>query len=388
MATNCSNGTEEIYASVLNDDSTVMSSVKTLHISIISVFMVVIFASINTGYGQSIPNVNYNQSYKISDIAGDKDWNPRTGTLVVSNENKLYQFTANGTMLSPLYVANFSISDPRFNYDGSKVAFLNAGDVYSYPADIYVLDLNSHNVNKLTSGANAFELSWTPDGNIIYSQNSSNLSFPYKISVLDLKNNSSSTILDSIYNLHGIDVSHDGTKLVFAANYTGKNCTRSYYAQCFDHLFIYDLKSNNKTFSEIAKTDTYKAHPRWSADDSFITYTLFNGFGGIYAVTPDGQNEVTLIDRGKHLANYDNAVFNKNETVIAYNKGFGGIDYSNDFNLQDAGLHYTFTDRCSNNNCQLPSVPEFPVVSIILAISFVSMLIFYRVKLMSLMSNS
>jgi hypothetical protein len=344
------------------------------------ILIILIIASINAAYGQSIPNVNYNQSYKISNIEGDKDWNPRTDTLVVSNENKLYQFTANGTMLPPLYVANFSISDPRFNYDGSKVAFLNTGDVFQNPADIYVLDLNSHNVIKLTSGAHVYELSWTPDDNIIYSQFYPNLTLPYKISVLNLKNNSSSIILDSIYNLHGIDVSHEGTKLVLAQNYTGKNCSRSYYSQCFDHLFVYDLKSNNKTFSEIAKTDTYKAHIRWSADDSFITYTDFNGNGGIYAVTTDGQNEVTLIDSGKHIGNYDNAVLNKNETIIAYDKGFGGIDYSNNFNPQDAGLYYTFTDSCSINNCQLPSVPEFPFAIPVLLIGITSLIVFYRMK--------
>ncbi len=304
----------------------------------------------------NIPEANFNMTYKISFDAGTKDWNPISNVLVMADNDTLLQFAENGTQLAPLYKANFSMTFPRFNHDGTKIAFLN-NYPSSIPADIFILDLQTRHLTQLTRGAHVFEEVWTPDDNIIYSQIADS-SFS-RISKLDTKNNVTSVLFDSIYNMHGFDISPNGTRIVISMNYTGQGCSRSYYASCYDHLFIYNLDSNKQNFTEIAKTDSYKFNVRWAHDGSFITYAPSDG--EIDAITPDGKVNTSLIYPTNGPAYFSTAVLNQDQTIIAYDKGYGGIPFDGTFNPLNGGLYFTFTKRCQNDSCPV-SVKSLPLL--------------------------
>lgn len=348
---------------------------KTLRLSIIAVFVIVIFASSNIVLATQgiFPVANNDETYKINTQAAWKDWSPVSNILVASVNGSLLEYAGNGTELGILYQnQNFSITNIRFNHDGTKIAFLNDYTSSYGRLDIYVLDLQNNHLSQLTHGAHVQDLAWTPENNIIYAENNPKMYIALKILKLDLKNNSTSVILDiNSPQFGGFDVSPDGKKIVIASNYTA--CGTSEYG-CNTHLFIYDLESKNKTFTDITKTNlnSTEAGPRWSYDGSFITYGYMNrSCGPINAITPDGRNGTTLIDPGYYGTCNELAVVNKDGSIIAYDRNLG---------TSDGGMFFTYTDRCANNSCQFPSVPEFPFAIPILLISITSLIVFTRMR--------
>ena len=222
-----------------------------------------------------------------------KDWSPTSNILVASVGGSLLEYAGNGTELGVLYHnQNFSISNIRFNHDGTKIAFLNDYTSEDPPLDIYVLDLKNNQLSQLTHGVHVQGLAWTPDGNMIYAENNVNNWWHFKILKLDLKNNSTSVILDRASAFGGFDISPDGKKLVFSQITT---CIPNQSGGCNYGLFIYDLESGNKVPTELTSGLT-PTGPRWSYDGSFITYSYINEFcGPIMAITPDGKNTTKLI---------------------------------------------------------------------------------------------
>lgn len=334
--------------------------------------MIVVFASSNIVLAtqEIFPVARNNETYKINTQAAWKDWSPVSDILVTSVGGSLLEYAGNGTKLGILYQnQNFSITNIRFNHDGTKIAFLNDYTSSGPPLDIYVLDLKNNQLSQLTHGSHVQGLAWTPDGNIIYAENDPQNYFHFKILKLDLQNNSTSVILDKTSEFYGFDISPDGKKLVLSQNYT--TCYPNQFG-CNLRLFIYDLESENKTAIELTKENSTAAEPRWSHDGSFITYGYVNyGCGSIDAVTPDGKNMTHLLGASATDACNELAVLNKDESVIAYDSNLG---------LSSGGMFFTYTDRCANNSCQFPSVPEFPFAVPVLLIGITSLIVLTRAR--------
>ncbi|MDE1766776.1 MAG: hypothetical protein KGI27_10975 [Thaumarchaeota archaeon] len=312
------------------------------------------------GMVPSIPEVDLNDTYKISFDSGNVDWNPVSNTLVMTDNDTLISFAANGSQLAPIYKANFTVDMPRFNHDGSKIEFVIVNSE-GRPVNLDVLDLSTKHLHQLIHGITIGWVSWTPDDKIIYSRLFPSASS--QVLELDIKNNLTSTLIGSVYNLHGLDVSPDGKRLVVSENYSN-NCSHSGEpgAGCFDHLFVYDLESK-KEVAEVAKTDTYKWDPRWSPDESYIIYG--SGDCQVNAVTLDDSNDRPLVYRAnKDPACIGSARINKDQTMIAFFKGYGGVEYNGKFNPLNKGLYLAHTNKCLRSNCIAVSrsIPLLPPI--------------------------
>lgn len=346
---------------------------KTTHIAIPIVLLTIIFVTFGTVQAaQFFPSANYNKTYKINSNTAWKEWNPVSNILVAADGGSLIEYSGNGTKLGTLYEnKNFSISNIRFNHDGTKLAFLNDYTTSGGPLDIYVLDLKNNQLSQLTHGAHVQGLAWTPDGNMIYADENVNNWWHFKILKLELKNNSTSVILDQMTAFGGLDISPDGKKLVFSQITT---CNQKQYSGCTYGLFIYDLESGNKTPTALTIGLTPQ-DPRWSYDGSFITYSYINEFcGPIKAITPDGNITANLIwyNVTSNTQSCNGlAVMNRDGTIIAYDSDLG---------LSSGGMFFTYTNRCAINSCQF-TIPEFPFSIPVLLLGITSLIIFYKIKL-------
>lgn len=349
---------------------------KIVHLGIVIVCIIVVFASFNVVLAtqEIFPVANNSETYKINTHGTWEDWSPVSNILVAAVDyHSLIEYAGNGTQLGILYEnQNFSISNIRFNHDGTKIAFLNDYTITEGPLDIYVLDLQNRHVSQLTRGAHVEGLAWTPDGNMIYAQEDVNTWWHFKILKLDLKNNSTSVILDKPTAFGGFDISPDGKKLVFSQITT---CNQKQYNGCTYGLFIYDLESGNKTPTALTKEGLTPTNPRWSYDGSFITYSYINEFcGPIKAITPDGNITANLVwhnvTSNTQSCN-ESAVMNRDGTIIAYDSDLGP---------SSGGMFFTYTDKCLNNSCSLP-IPEFPLAIPVMLVGIMTVLVFYRIKI-------
>lgn len=347
---------------------------KTLHLPTVLIILTVIFVSPNAVISAQgiFPVANNEKTYKIDTNAGWKDWSPTSNMLVASVGGSLLEYAGNGTELGILYHnQNFSISNIRFNHDGTKIAFLNDYTSENTPLDIYVLDLKNNQLSQLTHGAHIQGLVWTPDGNMIYAEKDLKNYWHFKILKLDLKNNSTSVILDKASAFGGFDISPDGKRLAVSQSTT---CIPNSYYGCDFGLFIYDLESGNKMPTTLT-TGLTPQGPRWSYDGSFITYSYINEpCGPIMAITPDGKNTTTLISADVkadyHYSCNELAVVNKDDSIIAYDRDLGP---------PSGGMFFTYTDHCTTGSCQF-AIPEFQFAIPVLLIGVASLIVFYRIK--------
>ena len=340
---------------------------KNTHIAIPIVLLTIIFVTFGTAQAtQFFPSVNYNETYKINSNIEWKEWSPVSNILVAADGGSLIEYSGNGTKLGILYEnKNFSISNMRFNHNGTKLAFLN--EYTSSDPDIYVINLKNNQLSQLTHGANVQGLAWTPDENMLYAGGDDENYQHFKILKLNLKNNSTSVILDKTSEFHGFDISPDGKKLVLSE---GHACSNG----CNLTLSMYDMDSISKSPFPLTKEGMTPAGPRWSYDGSFITYSYINEFcGPIKAITPDGNITANLIwynvTSNTQSCNLL-AVMNRDGTIIAYDSDSG---------LPAGGMFFTYTNSCTINSCQF-AIPEFPFSNLVLLIGIVSVIGFYRMK--------
>ncbi len=165
--------------------------------------------------------------------------------------------------------------------DGSQVAY---SPFSKSEVDIHILDLNSQSVRTL-HGVSGTGYHWSPDGKqIAYSASGGNAINGVFVVNADGTNNRQVSEL-SYETLLGW--SADGTRLYFAAPYTGGSPWK---------VYAYDLSSGATTELSTIENGTPKAlNPTLSADGQWIAYRGKDN-SSLYLVHPDGSEMHLVLD--------------------------------------------------------------------------------------------
>src|SRR3954469_22129856 len=104
-------------------------------------------------------------------------WSPDGSTLAAVVGTRLWLFGADGTSrLLPTGVAVSGGSSPAWSPDGRRIAFLDREVVDGFGTlfDVYVIDLGTNAVRRLTVGSNVTDIAWAPGPQVVFSSAVSN----------------------------------------------------------------------------------------------------------------------------------------------------------------------------------------------------------------------
>ena len=104
-------------------------------------------------------------------------WSPDGTQLAAVVGTQLWLFGTDGTsQLLPTGVAVTGKSSPAWSPDGRRIAFLNRDVVDGFGTlfDVYVIDLGSAAVRRLTVGNQVTDLAWAPGPQVVYASGFNN----------------------------------------------------------------------------------------------------------------------------------------------------------------------------------------------------------------------
>jgi Tol biopolymer transport system component len=238
-------------------------------------------------------NANGTNLKQLTNNAGpefDPMWSPDGKRIVyrdsrrgVNHDDEIFVMNADGS--GQMNLSNSPASDewgPAWSPDGKQIAF-NSTREGGLP-QLFVMNTDGSGVKRLTEQEAEYP-AWSPDGNKIAFMSS----LPdYEIYII----NADSSGLTRLTNMPGEDGwpawSPDGNKIVFESE--RDDCRLSNSPDCKrsgDIGPFYDLWIMNADGSEqIRLTEIFSQFAAWSPDSHYI---VFNSFGGLYLMNPDGS---------------------------------------------------------------------------------------------------
>ncbi|HLC23505.1 MAG TPA: trypsin-like peptidase domain-containing protein, partial [Dehalococcoidia bacterium] len=182
--------------------------------------------------------------------------------------------------------------------------------------DVYIMGVDGTQVKRLTTGADAFAISWSPDGRRLVFDYFVASPFSLRIIVMDDEG-------DWMTDLDAADSwdpawSPDGGKIAYLHWVAGTTAATSSY-----ELYVMDADGGNK--KRLTSTPGGEFAPAWSPDGSKIAYdyTAPGGGGDIWVINADGSNPKQLTS---HSADDSMPTWSPDGTRIAFTSDRDG-DY-------------------------------------------------------------
>jgi len=232
-------------------------------------------------------------------------WSPDGKWIAYSHFNRnvndslyptgLYIIDTNGTNKRMLIAGN--VDSPDWPPDGKQIVFTNGS--------IFIIDINTKQINQLTNNGSDFFPSWSPDG----------------IKISFDRSGTSDTVGTWIFNIlthtqnrlglfPQLDWSQTGNQIVYSEKSENKNSESQIWSAISDGTSQQELTSNN--FS-------YNRYPKWSSASNKIAWEiLLNNtvYPEVWIMNSDGSNQIKLIDGSYPCWSPDN-------TRIVYSKPGG-----------------------------------------------------------------
>jgi Tol biopolymer transport system component len=178
-----------------------------------------------------------------------------------------------------MIVANKKVRLPDWSPDGEKIVFTNG--------NIHIVDIDTREINQLTTHGFDFFPSWSPDGSRI-SFDRSGTSDTVGTWIIDL-----TTLNQSKLGFFGqLDWSPSGNKIVFSGSSENKNSESQIWLANSEGSNQQKLTSNN--FS-------YNRYPKWSPINNMIAWEISRSnttYSEIWIMKSDGSAQMKLTDGG------------------------------------------------------------------------------------------
>ena len=200
----------------------------------------------------------------------------------------------NKTVKATAVQGGFSVSDTAsVSVEPDRIAFLSDrnGD---FP-DIYVMDDDGGNVQRVTTGEIGFQRpSWSPDGRRIVLGIDNKLNGGSgRLYAINDDGTWASTILSESFAAFEPAWSPDGTKIAYQS---GEHVTED---TINTEIYVMDVDGGNTT--RLTNNSDYDDHPGWSIDGNRIVFMrLVEDFFHIFVMGKDGTNERRLTSGGLH----------------------------------------------------------------------------------------
>ena len=224
-------------------------------------------------------------------ISRNAVWSPdRQKIAFMSNragDDEIYVMAADGSDIQQLTRHRGFDGNPAWSLDGNQIAFFRDTDPPAtgplYPSrspNIYVMDSDGSNVQRLTEFTNAGWLSWSPDGERIAFQ--AKFDRFREISVMDSDGSNVQRLTHTPVRDAGSfapEWSPDGQKIVFDSNRDG-------------NFEIYVMDADGSNVQRLTHNDKTDSRPAWSPDGQRIVFNSRRDGSAaeIYVMDADGGN--------------------------------------------------------------------------------------------------
>jgi Tol biopolymer transport system component len=280
-------------------------------------------------------------------------WSPDGSRLAAVVGTQLWLFGADGSrQLVPTGVAVSGGSPPAWSPDGKHVAFLDREVVDGFGTwfDVYVCDLVTGGVRRLTVGHQVADLAWAPGPQVVFasavgdrfalflvdgtgtvrqlthpaesevdrrpawSPNGREIAFVHlrqigegaghgRLTIISLDGSSVRTLSEAPLGVvldQAPAWSPDGSKIAFTTSLNGRPSPITQIVVGRDLYVIGPDGTNERRLTESAERDVADHNPTWSADGSQLAFETFDrevqSKTSIYAVNADGTCERPLTD--------------------------------------------------------------------------------------------
>ena len=225
-------------------------------------------------------------------------WSPDGSKIAfVSNRSKtshIYVMNADGSnVIQRTFAEPYDQYNPTFSPDGTKIAYEMQSDGST---NIWVVDASSGSPALLFAapGYDA-QPAWSPDGSTIAIVSDwAAYDFVYDIYMIYADGSGFTPITGNIFDNHNYihpSWSPDGTKLAF--NVISRIDTNNYTSR------IAIMNADGSNLNEITTAAAYWSNTSWSADGTWIAYTLMSGSQKDVAwVSADGTRRGTIVSDG------------------------------------------------------------------------------------------
>ena len=233
----------------------------------------------------------------------DPSWSPDGKRIIFvstrdpENGANLYSMDHEGGNVRQLTFDDAGCREPSYSPDGNRIAYIQG----TVGGNIYVMNVEGSNLEKVTDNIEVSSFNWSPDSNKLIIDAWSVHSLTNNIYIVDLESNKLDLVAK---NSTGWDPawSPDGTQ--FAYSKEGEE---------FHEIIIIDLQDLNEITISNPEYDLIK--PSWSPDTRFFSYTFrANGDRVIMIVDMVSNEEIKIIDFGA-ISDY---YWSPNSKYLAY----------------------------------------------------------------------
>ena len=258
--------------------------------------------------------------------------------------DEIHAINADGTDVVRMTRGRLWDSSPVWSPDGSKIAFVGAGEngIWMIEADgvnlaedgipavedggVLVID-DRRTTTTMISSVDALALSWSPDGTKLAYQGYGE----------DLDTNDDDDVLNFNFDVFVMDV--DGTNLVNLTDHPAWDQSPCWSPDGRSIAFrslregngdIYVMNADGTDAVNLTRSDVFDGHPSWSPDGTRIAFASspLTSYGDVYVMDADGSNPVNLTNHpGREVgrAFSDKPTWSPDGTKLAYSAVRDGI---------------------------------------------------------------
>jgi Tol biopolymer transport system component len=213
--------------------------------------------------------------------------------------------------------------------DGTKIVYAAAAtDDIDAEHDIYVVDVDSGEVNQLTDGpADEYEPDWSPDGMKITFTSEAPGGNPVEqpntdIGMVDADGTNPTVLTEHPHRDHSPQWSPDGSLIAFISERDDESANNPDIGPLFSELYVMDPNGENER--RVTEEALHKEEFEWSPDGTRLAFhgrcdndVCDDSETDIYAIDVDGTNRINLTDdaRSEHSGEVE---WSSNGRWVAY----------------------------------------------------------------------
>lgn len=222
-----------------------------------------------------------------SNIVFESHWHSNPNSSLPYDKSKIYSINKDDKKINCLSISDHDLS-PLISPDGLKIAF---GSITNRSCDIYIMDSNGSNKQRLTYSGASGNLEFSPDGlKLLYVGVTAESSYIY------VMNTDGSDKLRLRLTYTGLSsspkFSPDGSKIIYES-YDPNQKSREIYSMSIDGSNVRNLTDNQKK----------NFYPAYSPDGTKIVFvTERDKFLEIFIMKADGNNCTKLTGNSLHYS--------------------------------------------------------------------------------------